>query len=42
MTPRRPIKTVEQQHPRLWWLYAAAVAAGALLGIVWPAGCAVF
>lgn len=40
MTPVEPIPSVEQQHPRLWWLYLAAIATGALLSAVWPAGCA--
>ncbi|MGK2897233.1 MAG: hypothetical protein ACSLE9_00900 [Burkholderiaceae bacterium] len=42
MSRHQPIQSVEQQHPRVWWLYAAAIAAGALLSAIWPAGCATF
>ena len=38
----KPIQTVEQQHPRLWWLYAAAIAAGVLISALVPVGCATF
>jgi hypothetical protein len=29
--PIEPLPTVEQSHPWLWWAYAAAVAASAVL-----------
>ena len=40
MNARRPIPTVEQEHPRLWWLYAAAfVGAIALSALAGCGGC---
>lgn len=36
--PVTPIRTLEQEHPWVWWLYAAAVVAGFVLTML-MAGC---
>jgi hypothetical protein len=38
----KPIPTVEQEHPWLWWLYAAAGVVALILSALAPAGCATF